>query len=259
MIDMLKQILLASLLILGFSRGIAQEYWMQPEKFIVKPGEKLVIDLKAGENFIGEPWSPELNAIEDAHSVSLMDKDSGRIRYPSKVEGTQVLSLQTNNVFLESDPAKFNDFLKGAGLDDALYLRQQKNMLTLPAKENFSVHTKLIVQIGEKLDEGYKKVEGYPIEIIPLKNPYALKIGDKVRFKILFQGKPVFGARVKVWNRNNNRTTIQNIYTEKDGTIEAIISAPGPWMVSVVSMVPSKLAGADWQSYRGSLVFGIDN
>jgi uncharacterized GH25 family protein len=174
------------------------------------------------------------------------------------MEGTQVLSLQSENIFLESDPARFNDFLKEAGLDDVLYQRQQKNMLTSPGRENFSIHTKLLVQVGEKRDEGYKTVGGFPVEIIPLKNPYALKIGDKIRFKILFQGKPVFSARVKVWNRNDNRTTIQNIYTEKDGTIEATISGPGPWMVSVVGMAPSKQVGAEWQSYRSSLVFGIE-
>ena len=99
---------------------------------------------------------------------------------------------------------------------------------------------------------------GFPIEIIPEKNPYTLKKGDPVRFKILFEGKPLFGAKVKVWNRFDNRTTLQNIHTEKNGIIETHISNPGPWMVSVVKMVPSKQPGADWQSYWGSLVFGVE-
>ena len=158
--------------------------------------------------------------------------------------------MQSDNFFLESDPSKFNDFLKSAGLDDIAYQRQKNNTLTSPGKEQYSVHTKLLVRVGQKHDDTYKKVLGFPAEIIPLQNPYALKIGEKIRFKILFDGKPVFGARVKVWNRSDNRTTIQNIYTEKDGTIEAIISNSGPWMVSVVSMVSSRQSGVDWQSYR---------
>ncbi len=256
---MVKKILLTSILLALFFLGVAQEYWMQTEKFVIKPGEKLIVNLLAGENFMGEPLGPEMNVIEFSTSIDSVTKtEKGSLSYSFKMEGTQVLSMQTNNIFLESDPGKFNDFLKGAGLDDILYQRQQKNTLTSPGKENFSIHTKLLVQIGEKRDQAYKKVLGFPAEIVPLQNPYAVKIGEKIRFKILFQGNPVFGARVKVWNRYDNRTTIQNIYTEKDGTIEAIISAPGPWMVSVVRMVPSKQSGADWQSYRGSLVFGIE-
>jgi uncharacterized GH25 family protein len=112
--------------------------------------------------------------------------------------------------------------------------------------------------VDAQKDDTYKKVVGFPVEIIPDRNPYSLKIGDPIRFKILFDGKPVFGVRAKVWNRFDNRTTIQNIYTEKDGTFEARISNPGPWMVSVVRMVPSKQREADWQSHWGSLVFGIE-
>jgi uncharacterized GH25 family protein len=258
-IIMFRKILLTSILLAAFFLGVAQEYWMQTEKFFIKPGETLIIKLVTGENFIGVPLGPEMKAIELPTSIDTVSQtEKGSVRYSFKMEGTQVLSMQTDNIFLESDPGEFNDFLKGAGLDDVLYQRQQKNTLVSPGKENVSIHTKLLVQIGEKRDQAYKKALGFPAEIIPLQNPYALKIGEKIRFKILFQGKPVFGARVKVWNRSDNRTTIQNIYTEKDGTIEAIISNVGTWMVSVVSMVPSKQAGADWQSYRASLVFGIE-
>ncbi|HEX6223405.1 MAG TPA: DUF4198 domain-containing protein [Chryseolinea sp.] len=256
---MFKKILLTSILLASFFANVAQEYWMQPEKFNLKPGESVIINLMAGENFIGEPLVAETNAVQLPTSIdSIAKNENGTISYSFKMEGTELLSLQTRNIFLESDPGKFNDFLKYAGLDDIVYQREKKNAQTSPGRENLSIHTKLLLQIGESRDEDYKKVLGFPAEIIPLQNPYALKIGEKIRFKILFQGKPVFGARVKVWNRSNNRTTIQNMYTEKDGTIEAIISNDGPWMVSVVSMIPSKQEGVDWQSYRASLVFGIE-
>jgi hypothetical protein len=68
----------------------------------------------------------------------------------------------------------------------------------------------------------------------------------------------LFGVKVSVRNRYNNRTTIQNIYTEQDGTMETRISSPGSWAVHVVKMVPSTEAGAEWQRYDASLVFGIE-
>jgi uncharacterized GH25 family protein len=166
--------------------------------------------------------------------------------------------MQTENTFIELEGEKFDEYLKEDGLDEIYALRQKTNILNKPSSEYYSLHSKLLVQVGSHTDDTFRKVAGFPIEIIPERNPYMLKKGDPVRFRILFEGKPLFGAKVKVWNRFNNRTTIQNIYTEKSGMIETHISNPGRWMVSVVKMVPSKQDGAEWQRYRGSLVFGVE-
>jgi hypothetical protein len=54
-----------------------------------------------------------------------------------------------------------------------------------------------------------------------------------------------------------NRIFLQNIYTEKDGTIRFPVSSPGPWMVSAVKMIPSEREGADYMSHWASLVFEV--
>ena len=55
-IRMNKKLLTPILILLAIALTSAREFWMQPLKFVYKPGEKLVMNLKAGENFIGEPW-----------------------------------------------------------------------------------------------------------------------------------------------------------------------------------------------------------
>jgi len=246
----------------------AHEFWLQPAKFIFKPGEKLLVRFMVGENFMGEPWDLKKHRIEKlelhrlasvrnlADSVKEVEKDN--LSVSLNEEGTHLIVMQSNNAFIEMEGEKFNEYLKEDGLDDVYAHREKTNSLNKPSKEFYSRHAKLLVQVGDKKDDTYKKVMGFPVEIIPEQNPYSLKKGDPVRFKILFEGKPLFGARVKVWNRFDNRTTIQNIYTEKNGMIETRISNPGAWMVSVVKMVPSKTAGAEWQSYWGSLVYGVE-
>jgi uncharacterized GH25 family protein len=248
--------------------SVAHEFWLQPNKFVYKRGEILTVSFMVGENFMGEPWDLKKNRVEKldlfqlGSSVNLLDSVTQGVKdnlhYTLKNEGTQLVAMQSTNAFIEMEAEEFNAYLKEEGLDDVLSQRKKNNTLTAPTKEFYSRHAKLLIQVGDKRDDAYKKVLGHPVEIVPEKNPYTLKVGDVLRFKILFEGKPVFGVRSKVWNRYNNRTTIQNIYTEKDGTFEAIISNPGPWMVSVVRMVPSTQTGAEWQSYWGSLVFGIE-
>ena len=263
-----KKIVIPILLFVAFALISAREFWLQPLKFVYQSGERLVMNFKAGENFIGEPWDLKKNQIESlvlqhsSTSSSVLDsiKEDGNdnLSLTLRAEGSYLLSMQTKNAVNEWEAEKFNAFLKENGLDEILDRRAKTNTLASPTKEYYSGYTKLLLQVGEKKDDTHKKVNGFPVEILTLENPYALKIGDPIHFKILFDGKPVFGVRVKVWNRFDNRTTIQNIYTEKDGTLETRVSSPGPWMVSVVRMTSSKQPGADWQSYRGSLMFGIE-
>lgn len=246
----------------------AQEFWLQPDKFIFRPGENLMLNFNAGENFMGRTWNIGRQAITrlERHqlgskvnlSVLVGDGDKTPVSVPLKEEGTHLILMESNNSFLERDSDSFAEFLKSEGQDEALAMREKSNTTTNPGKEFYSCHTKLLVQVGNKMDDTFRKADGFPIEIIPERNPYTLKKGDPLRFTILYQGKPMFGARVKVWNRFDNRTTLQNIYTEKNGVIETRISNPGPWMVTIVKVVPSKQAGAEWQSYRVSLVFGIE-
>lgn len=264
----MTKVFLTCLMLSLLSLSVAHEFWLQPVKFLFTRGEKLLMSFKVGENFIGEPWDLSKNRVETLvlkglkTSVDLIDSvkggDKDHLSYLLKESGTHLLAMQSNNAFMELEAAEFNAYLKEYGLDKILERRQKTNTLESPAKEYYSRHAKLLIQVDAEKDDTFKKVVGFPVEIIPDRNPYSLKISDPIRFKILFDGKPVFGVRAKVWNRFDNRTTIQNIYTEKDGTFEARISNPGPWMISVVRMVPSKQREADWQSYWGSLVFGIE-
>jgi uncharacterized GH25 family protein len=169
-----------------------------------------------------------------------------------KEEGTHVLAMQSSFTFVESEADKFNTYLKENGLDDVYAAREKAGALGKPGKESSAKYTKLLLQVGAKKDDGYKMSIGFPIEIVPEQNPYSLKLGDNIRFKILWNKKPLFG------DRKEGLTTLQNIYTEQNGTMETRISSKGLWLVQVIYMVPSKDGQADWRSYCGSLVFGVE-
>ena len=256
------------LLMMVVSAVAAQEFWMQPLKFIYSLGEKAKINFVSGENFMGEPVEIKKASIEklEHHRLAgvsylkptVVEGKKDHLDVELKEEGTHVLAMQTSFAFTELEAGKFNTYLKESGLDDAYAAREKAGASGKPGKESSAKYTKLLVQVGAKKDDGYKIAVGFPIEIVPEQNPYSLKLGDNIRFKILWNKKPLFGARVKVWNRKEGLTTLQNIYTEQNGTMETRISSKGMWMVQVIYMVPSKDGQADWRSYTGSLVFGIE-
>ncbi|MBT1699951.1 DUF4198 domain-containing protein [Fulvivirgaceae bacterium PWU4] len=245
----------------------ASEFWLQPLKFVHRPGEDLVVNFKVGEGFVGEPWTVKKDRLErlELHQKNtlkdlkgqVVEGDKDNLKTPLTAEGTYLLAMQSTNASSEMEAEKFNAYLKDNGLDEAYGQRRKTNTMAKNGTELYARYSKLLVQAGEKTDATFRKEVGFPVEIVPEQNPYTLKVGDPVKFRILYMGKPVFGAKVKVLNFNNNRTTAQNIFSQQDGTIETHISNPGRWMVSFVKMVPSKDPKADWQSYWATLVFGI--
>lgn len=244
----------------------AHEFWLQPNKFQFAVGETASIECMVGENFVGKKWDLAKNRIHalDHHtkdiSISLLKEIQPGVKtFNTKLEkaGTHLFVLRSENVFIEMAGEEFNEYLKEDGLDDVLTQRKNTNTLDKPAKEFYARCTKVMVKAGDKTDETFKKKVGLPLEIVPVNDPYTTKSGEEISFMVLFEGKPLAFTLVKVWNRKDNNTILQNIYTQKDGIITTRLSNTGSWMVSSVKMVPSKDAAADWQSYWASFVFGI--
>jgi uncharacterized GH25 family protein len=246
----------------------AHEFWLQPNRYKFKVGEEASIDFMVGESFTGEQWDLK------KHKVELLELQNavGKINLTDQVksikgfrlikqlpsEGTQLFTMKSNAAYIELTADKFNEYLKEDGLDDILDDRKKMNLLDRPSKENYTRFTKLLLQAGEKTDDTYKKNVGFRVEIVPLSNPYTLKTGDYLQCLVLFEGKPLLHSLVKVWSRLNTTTFLQNIYTEKDGTIKFPISNKGAWMVSTVKMISNDLPTSQYHSLWASLVFGIE-
>ncbi len=245
----------------------AHEFWLQPAKFRFALGETIKLDFMVGESFTGEFWDLNKHKAEkmELHrlgGVRDLAKDvkptqGNNLFFKADQEGTYLFSLQSNAAYIELEGEMFNDYLKEDGLDYILHERTKSGSLSKKSTEFYSRYAKALVQAGNKTDDTYKKKLGLRYEIIPDQNPYTLKAGDHLQCRVLFEGKPAAHALVKVWNKVNDTTFLQNIYTENDGTMRFPISASGPWMVSSVKMIHSEKDGAEYHSLWASLVFGI--
>ncbi len=265
---MQKRIITLLLIFLTIQLGQSHEFWIQPKKFKYALNEEMRVNFLLGENFEGEPWDLKKNKIEKldlAHLMKTIDlrqqvkpDTKEKLKYKLTEEGTYLLSMQSNAAYVELDAEKFNAYVKEDGLENVAEIRTKTNTLDKPSKEFYSRYAKLLIQTGSKTDDTFKKKTGARIEIIPKQNPYLLKSGDYLQCLVLFNGQAMPHQLIKVWNKIGNTTFQQNNYTENDGTIKFPISSRGPWMVSTVKMIASEKPGADWQSFWGSLVFGVE-
>src|SRR5579872_5218416 len=189
----------------------SHEFWLQPKKFKYALNEEMNVAFQVGENFEGEPWDLKKNKIEKlelfhlAKTIDLRQQvkldAKEKLKYKFVEEGTFLLSMQSNEAYLELDAEKFNDYLKEDGLENAIDIRTKTNTLDKPSKEFYSRYVKLLVQSGSKTDDTFKKKTGMRIEIIPMQNPYLLKPGDYLQCLVLFNGKPSPHQMVKIWNK----------------------------------------------------------
>lgn len=255
-------------LILITSLTQAHEFWMLSSKFRYNVGETAGIDFKVGENFLGDYWDLQKHKVErlDAHNRTgvksilnhVKTTKGNNIQYHFASVGTHLISLQSSAAYVESESEVFNEYLKEDGLENIIEHRTRTNTMDEMAREYYTRYAKLLIQSGDRTDETYRKSAGLKYEIIPQKNPYDLNPGDYLPCLVLYEGQPASHTLVKVWNQVGNRTFLQNIYTEKDGTITFPISNSGSWMVSSVKMIRSNYEGADYESMWASLVFGIN-
>lgn len=246
--------------------GFGQELWMLPNKFFLKPHDSVLVEFNISRDFTSNAWDLKYQKVAKAKllepgnevSLELNEGKKAHMRTAWHDEGTKVIYLQTTPAVIEMEGEAFNSYLKTHSLDNAYAHRHTTNTLEKPGREIYERSAKLLVQVGDKKDDTYKKPTGFPLDIIPERNPYTVRLGDMVKFKILYEGKPLFGARVFIWNRNNDRTMKQPVYSQKDGMVEARMSEGGRWMVSVVKMIPSTDPSAEWHSYWSTLVFAVE-
>ncbi len=245
------------------------EFWLQPQKYRFAVGETAVVDFKVGENFTGEYWDMKRHQVVEMKlytagtPVSLLTsvkKSEGKnLSHTFTKSGTHLFFLQSNAAYIELEGVKFTDYLTEDGLDEIIDLRSQRQQTESKAREFYTRYSKLLLQSGSDLSPVVTQPVGALHEIVPLQNPYALKVGDYLTIKVMYGGKPRPHALVKIWTKRDKTTFLQNLYTENDGTLKFPINAAGEWMVSTVKMVPSVKTGADYESAWASLVFGIES
>jgi len=125
------------------------------------------------------------------------EKDSITIlNFKTGDQGTWVAGVSTAASSIEMDSQAFNDYLEHEGISDMLQWRRENDMLDSAAIEKYSKHVKTIFQVGPKRTDDWQKALGYPIEFVPLANPYDLYTGDSIRVQLLRNGKPLVNQLV---------------------------------------------------------------
>lgn len=255
------------LLLLVTTTLLAHEFWLQPDKFIYKRGERVNIKFLVGENFTGENWSGNRSRVKNLqlyfrtvtdNLANLLEEVKGdSLQLTIMDEGSGMITFNSTNSFIELEAQKFTDYLKEDGLKEAFEYRQQNGQRDSAGREYYQRSVKTIFQVGTKRDTVFKRRTTLPLDIIPQTNPYRVTGKQQIKLMVLFQQQPLQNTIMKVWHRYKNKTAMQEVATNNKGELIITVAPTGRWMVSTIKMIHlDNDPKAQWQSYWGSVTWG---
>ncbi len=249
----------------GCQAARAHDFWIEPASFRPEPGAVLTIGLRVGDHFDGVPY-----ARNPAHirSFVLLGPDGASAvpglpgREPAGFvqiaePGLHLLGYWSTHTPLELEAERFEDSLKREGLEHIMHRRAENGDSDKPAVEAFYRCAKALLQAGGRGDDGYDRILGLPLELVPERNPYALQAGDELPLRVLYRGEPIEGVRIVAMNAENPRREAA-ARSDTQGRVRLTLDRAGMWLVKGVHMVPAPAdVAADWESAWASLTFDL--
>ena len=200
---------------------------------------------------------PDTAEWRDDEQTTLLDFQTG-------ASGTYVIGVSTAPRMIELTGEEFNYYLEHDGILDHLELRRQNGTLGSPASERYSKHVKAVFQVGDEHSDTYRHRFGYPIEIVPQKNPYNLTAGDSLRVQV-FLGDSPLGSHLLYASHENHHSHDANgdhaeaVHTRTDpaGMASIPLSAAGRWYVRLIHMEELDEPGVTHESNWSTLTFEV--
>jgi len=267
----LKIVALALLVSAGVQ---AHDFWIDPSSFRPAPGQRVLVRLRVGQKFKGDPMprDPKLLRRFSLFSGTPGSGTSGGETPVPGVAGAEpagfatvtspglnLITYASGRSSVELDGAKFEAYLADEGLETIKAQRARKGQTAAPAKEVFSRYAKSYLAVGGAGGPGYDRVLGLTLELVPEKDPTALADGAELPVRLLYLGKPLPGVLVAAFTRDRPDARV-TARTDAAGRARLRLdhpgAGPGVWLVKAVHMIPAPAdAGADWESFWASLTF----
>lgn len=160
--------------------------------------------------------------------------------------------------FIKLSGKDFTEYIHGEGLKQVEEERARYKHTNADGRELYSRYTKLL---KGPLGAVATKPLGHTLDIVPERDPAALKAGDELTVQVLFKGKPLPDAQVAaLWA---NAKMVGHAYpistrTDANGKAKIKIDRAGWWYVRLIYMEPAQNdPDFEWRSYFGTMSFEV--
>jgi hypothetical protein len=261
--------LLAAAALSGTSVLLAHDLFLKLDTYFLEPNTTVRIPVLNGtfehsESGVAPDRLADLSLVSSAGRTRLpasawvTDSTRAWLTIRTGGPGTYVVGASVRPNRIELTGEAFNAYLQEDGILDVLEARTQRGELTKPARERYSKHVKAVFQVGDARTTSFSTVVGYPAEIVPMGNPYALSPDGELVVRCLLDGKPV-AHQIVLWGGEGASVPIvqRMARTGPDGILRVKLDAPGRWYVKFVHMVPLSEPDYDYESRWATLTLEV--
>ena len=280
------------LFVLLFVLLTSHDMYLKLDSYFLEPNSWAAIDLFNGtfeksENVIARNRMADVSLVGNGTRLAVdstmwTERDSiTTLKFKTGDAGTWVAGVSTRPRNIELSAADFNSYLEHDGVLDMLEWRQENGAMGQDATEKYAKHVKAIFQIGDQTSEDWKTVLGYPIEFVPLENPYDLHPGHDLQVQLLWQGEPLANQLVYVGSvsaphehdegnghsepsdhehdagKTHQHTDADQLRTDADGRVRVNLTTEGTWYLRTIHMEHSEVPGLTHESNWATLTFAI--
>ncbi len=253
---------------------LAHDFWVQPSTYWIPSGSAAPITLQVGHGPSRQRSPIPLRRIVRFETIGpngVVTDQRGRLHPGEPLRdgevalqkpGAYVVVLQTDNLAQTHLPAlRFNDYLAAEGLTPALRERFRRGQTDRDGSENYRRCAKAILQAGPAATGPQVQVTrpvGLPLEIVPRINPYAEPRAPRLPVQVLYQGRPLADALVKLTRLEDDAMPLQTHLTDKFGRTSFAMPSSGSWLLNVIwTQVQPSTAETDFDTTFSSLSFGF--
>lgn len=248
--------------------AIAHEFWIEPVKHILKPGETLEANLKVGQDYLGTvfPLLPSrlaqftVTGPTGTRDVDGIAGDVPAARLPELPEGLHVLAYESTTDRLKFDDWElFNTYVAYEGNDWAVDAHLAAGLPKTGFTEGYRRYAKSLVQVGLHGAGDTDLTIGFAIELVALASPYGLS-PDQTDLPVLlsWQGEPLARQRINIFHLAEE-TTLTSVTTDQDGRAIVPVNRAGRYLLNAVHMELNEPGDElAWNSHWASLTFEID-
>ena len=245
----------------------AHDTWLQPERFAATPGATLGLDLTSADGFVGfetaikpERVARTLGRLGDGEvKLGPAAATERTLRFPVTLTqpGVAVLGLELKPRLLELEAEKIETYFREIHAGDEL--RETWAAVPEPRRwrESYVKNVKTFVRVGEPAagERAWAEPLGLALEIVPERDPTALREGEVLPVRVLRGGQPLAGFVLAYVSAGETREHVA--VTDAEGRASAVLDARGAWLVHGTDLRRATAADREWDSDFTTMVVEV--
>ncbi|MEO7411658.1 MAG: DUF4198 domain-containing protein [Sphingomicrobium sp.] len=255
-------------LLMAAAPAVGHDFWIQPIRFQVDPGTPIAATFQVGHGKFRDRWNNNqrivalndfLRGVPRDLRPQLRNGASYDLATSGAAPGLHVIAMQSNYATSELPAIRFNDYAREEGLAPILAARKAGGNNNAPGRERYSRRAKALVQVGPVTASNQAfatRAIGLKLEIIPDLNPYALGANRMLPVHVLYEGRRLPNATVKLTNLGADERPVAIAVTDRAGRARFRIPTSGAWLINVIWSEPVRDPNVEFDTTFSSLTFG---